>query len=530
MDWGIVKQRFVRLGLAPPAEFILPPVLLEIQPGFVAAARVGVAKQRREVLGFSVVAIPPSAVLPHASRSNLADAAAVRSAVADALAAVNGANERIGLLVPDASARVNTLALAALPEDRHDARSLIRWKLAENLPFTADAARVNHQVLINQRDHVEVLAMAAKESVVAEYESTLGPARAAAALVLPATIALLPMVPEGPEQGQLLVHVCRGFVTAVVMADRRVCLWRTREVGPDPADALRDVLTEVARVRAASRDHLKMEVSHAWLVERPAALPELERDVSRLMNCPVRTLTTDPELGSSLPEEAKHNFARYGALTDGLVRAASAPPESPRRIAVNLASSPTLRDRYSLATAGSTAGLALLALLLLARSLWVNYRSYQTARAEAARDERQQVALHQKEQDLRRYLEQPKYSGTYREVKFVNALIGEKKLSASGLVSRVNDLLPPEVKLTRLVYAETAEGATVHFEVAGRNQAALDDFIGRLEQAKDFADPRVATVGLDKQNQAKTGSTVSLSCRASYRGIDADPSGAENAK
>ncbi len=193
------------------------------------------------------------------------------------------------------------------------------------------------------------------------------------------------------------------------------------------------------------------------------------------------------------------------------------------KISLNLATNPSLRDRYALAVSAPTAAIALMVLIFLTHSVWVNYKAYRAAQAQAADDAREQAALQQKEADLRRYLGQPKYSGTFREVKFVNALIAQKKLSVPELFAKVADLLPVDVKLVRLLYAEGIDSAAVRMEVTGRSQEALDEFVNNLEKSPDFASPTVGAVGFDKQNSSGAAGGVTMSCQARYLG--ATPSG-----
>jgi hypothetical protein len=193
------------------------------------------------------------------------------------------------------------------------------------------------------------------------------------------------------------------------------------------------------------------------------------------------------------------------------------------KISLNLATNPSLRDRYALPVSAPTTAIALVVLVFLTQSAWVNYKDYRAAQAQTADDARQQAALQQKEADLRHYLGQPKYSGTFREVKFVNALIAQKKLSVPGLFAKVTELLPVDVKLIRLLYAEGVDSATVRMEVNGRSQEALDEFMSGLEKSPDFADPAMLGEGFDKQNSSGAGGGVTLNCQVRYLG--AAPSG-----
>jgi type IV pilus assembly protein PilM len=321
MDWKSFKQRFSTAGPGATASFTLPSVLLEIQPDFVAAVRLAASGKRlREVRHIHVTQLAPETVVPNASHPNIAKEDAAREAAVSAISAIGNGAERLGLLLSDAVARVAVLSFETLPDDRREAEALVRWRLGESLPYPVDEARVSYQVAATQPGHFEVLAMAGRNSVLSQYQAALGPASGSATLVLPATMALLPLVPERLDVGQLLVHLCCGWVTTVVIFGDRVRFWRTRPVRPAPEDALRDVATEASRVMAASRDHLQVEMGHVWVCARPAASPWLEGELARVTGCPVKDLAPDPELLSLLVGEERILFERYGATAAGLVQ------------------------------------------------------------------------------------------------------------------------------------------------------------------------------------------------------------------
>jgi hypothetical protein len=185
------------------------------------------------------------------------------------------------------------------------------------------------------------------------------------------------------------------------------------------------------------------------------------------------------------------------------------------KISLNLASNPSFHERYALKWSVPTAGVAFVVLLLLAHSLWRSYDAYRAVRAQVDDDARQQVELQQKEERLKRYLEQPQYSGTFREVQFMNALIAEKKVSLPDLVAKATRLMPVDAKLVRLGYLETPNGPNVHFEITGRSEEAVETFLSNLEQSPDFADAGVTTQAIDKQSPD---GGVILSCHARYVG------------
>src|SRR5208282_1943209 len=97
-----------------------------------------------------------------------------------------------------------------------------------------EEARLTFQVVGNQPGALEVLGVAARGSVLAEYEAAMERLNGGPVLVLPASVALLPLLPED-DSGQLLLHLCPGSLTAVVVASNRVRYWRTRPLEGDAA-------------------------------------------------------------------------------------------------------------------------------------------------------------------------------------------------------------------------------------------------------------------------------------------------------
>lgn len=303
------------------ARFTLPTVVFEIAPGFVAGARLeGSGRQARRVRCMGVQQLEPHSLEPHPGRPNVANQEEVRRAIREVAAVTGNGTGRFGLVVPDGAVRVAVLSFETLPEDAREAEALVRWRMRDKLPFAPEEARVSYQVLSRAPGHVEVLAAAARSSVLSEYEAALEPINGGPVLTLPATLALLPLLPDREAGGCLLLHVCSRWVTAVLMVKARPCFWRTRELDTaaveDPAKA---VSSEAARVLASARDHLKTELEQAWLCARPPATSELVSAVADAISHQVEVLTPHPELDAALSSEERRLFEYFGAPIAGLV-------------------------------------------------------------------------------------------------------------------------------------------------------------------------------------------------------------------
>src|SRR5579862_4941555 len=226
-----LKKRTRLGGHTQSGTFIAPSFALNLEAGFVAGARLNTSK--RQVQSMGVKGLPSGSLVPSPNKSNLANNAEVRQAIAEVVEKVGNGGGRLGLLIPDVSVRIALLQFETLPGDQREAETMVLWKMREYLPYAPEEARLTYQVVGRQPDMLEVLGVAVRGSVLAEFESALeGINRGGPALVLPATVALLPLLPEDTG-GQLLLHLCPGALTAVVIASNRVRYWRTRPLPDD---------------------------------------------------------------------------------------------------------------------------------------------------------------------------------------------------------------------------------------------------------------------------------------------------------
>jgi hypothetical protein len=318
MIWETVKKRLGLGGRGSFAPFVLPSVVVEVEPDFVAAARLD--RSARQVRSMGVREVEAGALLPLPNRSNMANAAAVRRAVNEVVAEVGAGSGRLGLLLPDACARVATLSFETLPGDRKEAEALVRWKMRAMLSYPPEEARVSFQVLARESNSVELLALAVRQSVLAEYEAALEGVNGGAALILPSSLTLLPLLPDHSGAARLLVHVCSGSVTTVAALGDRVLFWRNRWLGRGaPEEAWKEIGCEVARVLANCADHLRAEISRIWVCVRPPASQERLAELGRALGREVFPLEGGAGPAATLPDPERDLFRRYGMTAAGLV-------------------------------------------------------------------------------------------------------------------------------------------------------------------------------------------------------------------
>lgn len=317
MNWDTIKSRLLPRQGGRTGSFQLPSVVLDMQPGFVAGARLD--RKSRQVRRVAVRQLEAGALDPLAARTNLVKQEVVRRAIREVLETVGDGSGRLGVLLPDPAVRVAVLRFETLSNHRQEAEALVRWKMGTFLPFPAEEARVSYQLLSRSEQSVELLAMAVRNSVVAEYEAALEDIGAGPALVLPATAALLPLLPAGYQGSQVLVHVCSGSVTSVVVVGDGISFWRNRQLERVTAAEEAEVVSEFARVVAACRDHLKSEIEDLYIYVRPPASSSLDNEIGKVTGRHVQFLTGPASHTQSLPPAEKKIVESFGMTFAGLL-------------------------------------------------------------------------------------------------------------------------------------------------------------------------------------------------------------------
>lgn len=297
--------------------FVAPAFALNLEAGFVAAARLSTSK--RQVQSMGVKGLPSGSLVPSPNKSNLANNAEVRQAIAEVCEKVGNTGGRLGLLIPDVSVRVALLQFETLPGDQREAETMVRWKMREYLPYAPEEARLTYQVVGRQPDMLEVLGVAVRTSVLAEFEAALeGINRGGPTLVLPATVALLPLLPEDAG-GQLLLHLCPGALTAVVIASNRIRYWRTRPLPEDGSSNVEEVGREAARVLATCQDNLSVQVENVWYCARPSGDTEVEAALAKALGRELRSLPANCLPAGGLPSGQGWAFEQFGMPFAGLL-------------------------------------------------------------------------------------------------------------------------------------------------------------------------------------------------------------------
>ncbi len=188
------------------------------------------------------------------------------------------------------------------------------------------------------------------------------------------------------------------------------------------------------------------------------------------------------------------------------------------RVTLNLAETPSARERYAAFLSLPVALLALAGCIALCVSGGRNLMQYRQARRDLMKLQEQEIALTVSEKDLIKEFDRPALRSSFNEAQIINDLIDRKRITITDVTARVAKLLPSQVRLTSLSLAPSGVELVVRITVAGNSEENVERFLSNLEESRDFADatilnPAVAEAG-------GVGNQVSMTCAAHYAGAE----------
>lgn len=126
------------------------------------------------------------------------------------------------------------------------------------------------------------------------------------------------------------------------------------------------------------------------------------------------------------------------------------------------------------------------------------------------------AALQAKEANLRRQINRPEYRKMIQKTDFVNELINQRHFSLTQLTFDVSKLLPPAARLNGLALASSSvPNPEVQFAVMGKNEEAIETFLGNLEGSNEFSDVIIKSQGF-RQGSGGGSQEVAVVCTAKY--------------
>ena len=216
------------------------------------------SQQRHEVLVERAATASPNA--PNLTRPQLYRDALARVAPV----AQSGKRTGAALVIPDYAVRMSVIDLEQFPSSEAERLALLRFRLRKTVPFHIEEAQLSYALQINQPKQVEVLTVAIARPILEEYEALLAMAGYKIGMVMPSSIAILPLCAHA-EHGISIVAKAAGSTLTVLLLDGpRVRLVRCVDLADEnqllPARDEQVIIPLLQQTLAYAEDQLKQPV------------------------------------------------------------------------------------------------------------------------------------------------------------------------------------------------------------------------------------------------------------------------------
>jgi type IV pilus assembly protein PilM len=207
-----------------------PSVAVEIATGRISSASLEWRAGQAVIAAHATEPIPDTALVPSLTSANIHDRPTLLAALTRALEHT-GRPKRVGLVVPDAIAKVSLVKFEKVPPRAQDLDQLVRWQVRKTAPFPIEEAQVTYVPTLSGSDGQEFLVSLARRSVIEEYEQLCAEAGAHAGIVDLATFNVVNAVLAGgtaPDADWLLVNVTANDASIAILRGRHLIFFRHR--------------------------------------------------------------------------------------------------------------------------------------------------------------------------------------------------------------------------------------------------------------------------------------------------------------
>lgn len=289
-----------------------PGVALEISSDYVAGARFG---RTGGLGGFAIEDLPKGALLPSAVETNLANAAAVKSAVTSVCNRLAAQDEDVALLLPDPVIRVFVQHFDEFPRNAQEAIPMLRWKLKKSVPFEVEETLISYMRQPAKAEGVDIVTALARLRIIKEYEALVETNALRPGVVLSSTLAAVSLLSDGKPT--LLARVSGTSLTTAITREGVLAGYRCTEL-PSHAGEITPqmLLEEVFPLAAYYQDTWREGIQAVRLAGLGNRFQEFVHPLEDEFKCEVRSLLSAASADGSISQEARSLADRE---LDGLV-------------------------------------------------------------------------------------------------------------------------------------------------------------------------------------------------------------------
>jgi type IV pilus assembly protein PilM len=148
------------------------------------------------------------------------------------------------LVIPDYAVRMTILDFEELPTGDVERTELVRFRMRKSVPFPIEEAQVAYSIQMDTPQRMEVLAVAIARPILREYEALLSHAGFRVGLVVPSSVAALPLC-HSSEPGLTLVAKAAGSTLSVLLVEQtRVRLVRCLDLAASGDEGVEELSPE----------------------------------------------------------------------------------------------------------------------------------------------------------------------------------------------------------------------------------------------------------------------------------------------
>jgi hypothetical protein len=260
-------------------ERLLPDAVFQITPGYLSGVRV--ARADRSVKGGFVLPFRERPVVPSFDRPNVTDPPALEEAIAQGMKNLGLASGTAGLLLPEPSVRVFVFAVDNFPRTGREREAFLRWRIAKQMPFVPDDARIDFAATAGRGPRRIITAMA-RQAVVREYEALFEKAGLKPVLAGVPSLALAKLVRRDGRANDLLLNLEDETLTLLALAESGWTLYRLKDVGSAAGSGAEEradnIVREAENTIRFLEDKERTRTDRLWLRSAAEAeVPEIAR-------------------------------------------------------------------------------------------------------------------------------------------------------------------------------------------------------------------------------------------------------------
>jgi type IV pilus assembly protein PilM len=384
------------------------------------------------------------------------------------LAAGDGAKRMTtALVVPDYAVRMTILDFEEFPAGEPERLALLRFRLRKSVPFPIDEAQLSYSVQMEEKGRIEILAVTVARPILQEYETIIMDAGYRIGVVIPSSLAALPLCATSEKGTTLLAKVAGPILTVLLTDQGRVRLVRCLDLTSDEHEKQQGWDTTVApllqQTIAFAEDQLGQKVSRALLCGFGEETDRLGAQMEREFGISFSPLV------SKFGNASTGTAGMFGLLEHFAGGAAQRAP-------INLASQPFRHERAQTATLALAGSLLLCSLFVLTGLIVRSHGQAADLRRQIDVQEGVLQRLQREQGQFSSVLSKPENADIFSKSVFLNELIARRGLSWTRVFKDMETVVPANMRLLGIRLPQV--GAD---DSDGINRVQLDMFVGATQ-------------------------------------------------